>query len=88
MFVADGRRDRVTPYVYVGGELAAGRRASATGNTFAAAALTFDPATVLDGVTEELPESDVVLVHDRRRPGGAVQYTARRAVDAGRGRST
>ena len=51
-------------------------RARAEGATFAADALTFDPATVLDGLTAELPGSDVVLFTVLGGPGGAVQYTA------------
>ena len=48
----------------------------AEGATFAADALTFDPATVLDALTAELPGSDVVLFTVLGGPGGAVQYSA------------
>ena len=50
--------------------------AGAEGNTFAAAAATFDPATILDQVTDQLPDSDIVLFTIAGGPGGAVQYTA------------
>ena len=60
VFVATDGATSVTPYVYVGGELApAGAPSTAEGATFAAGALTFDPATVLDGLTTELPGSAV-----------------------------
>ena len=84
VFVATDGATAVTPYVYVGGELApAGAAEPAEGATFAADALTFDPATVLDGLTAELPGSDVVLFTVLGGPGGAVQYTRRRAVERG-----
>jgi hypothetical protein len=77
LFVADAAKTSVTAYVYVGGALAeAGEPAGAQGNTFAASALTFDPDTILDGVTGQLPDSDIVLFTVAGGPGGAVQYTA------------
>jgi hypothetical protein len=78
LFVADGAKTTVTPYVYVGGAVAeSGQPAGAQGNTFAASAATFDPATILDAVTDELPDSDVVLFTIAGGRDGAVQYTAR-----------
>ena len=75
LFVADG--DQVVPYVYVGGELAPPAPPQpADGPTFDAGAVTFDPDTILDGVTDELPDSDVVLFTIIGGPGGAVQYGA------------
>jgi hypothetical protein len=77
LFVADAARTTVTAYVYVGGSVAeTGQPAGAQGNTFAASALTFDPATILDGVADRLPDSDIVLFTIAGGPGGAVQYTA------------
>ena len=68
----------MTPYVYVGGELApAGAAAGAPRATRSPRRRpTFDPATILDRVTDELPDSDVVLFTIAGGPGGAVQYTA------------
>jgi hypothetical protein len=77
LFVANAAKTSVTPYVYVGGSLAeAGEPAGAQGNTFAASALTFDPATILEGVVAKLPASDIALFTVAGGPGGAVQYTA------------
>jgi hypothetical protein len=77
VFVATDGATGVTPFVYVGGELApAGDPSSAEGATFAADAVTFDPGTILDGLAAELPESDVVLFTILGGPGGAVQYVA------------
>ena len=77
LFVADAAKTTVTAYVYVGGSVAqTGQPAGAQGNTFAASALTFDPATILDGVVDRLRDSDVVLFTIAGGPGGAVQYTA------------
>jgi hypothetical protein len=76
LFVADAATTTVTAYVYVGGSVAqTGQPAEAEGNTFVASALTFDPATILDGVTDRLPDSDIVMFTIAGGPGGAVQYT-------------
>jgi hypothetical protein len=77
LFVADAARTEVTPYVYVGGAVAeSAPPAEATGNTFVASAVTFDPKTILAHVVDRLPASDVVLFTIAGGPGGAVQYTA------------
>jgi hypothetical protein len=77
LFVADAAKTTVTPYVYVGGTVAeSAPPAEASGNTFAASAVTFDPSTILDHVVDRLPDSDVVLFSIAGGPGGAVQYTA------------
>jgi hypothetical protein len=77
LFVAGADGVAVTPYVYVGGELApAGLPSTAEGNTFAASALTFDPDTIFDHVDEDLPDPDIVLFSVIGGPGGAVQYGA------------
>jgi hypothetical protein len=84
VFVAIDDATRAVRYVYVGGELGpAGPEAAAEGATFSADAVTFDPATILDGVTSELPDSDIVLFTIIGGPGGAVQYAARVQSDAG-----
>jgi hypothetical protein len=77
LFVADGAKTKVTPYVYVGGAAAeSAPPAEASGNTFAASAVTFDPQTILDHVVDRLPDSDIVLFTIAGGPAGAVQYTA------------
>jgi len=77
LFVADAAKTSVTPYVYVGGAVAqSGAPSGAQGNTFAASAVTLDPATILDNVTNRLPDSDIVRFTIAGGPGGAVQYTA------------
>ena len=84
LFVATDGATEVTPYVYVGGELApAAEPAGAEGPTFGADALTFDPATVLDAIGAELPGSEVTIFSVAGGPGGAVQYTA--TVQSGEG---
>ena len=77
LFVATAGGTGVSPFVYVGDELApAGQPGTAEGNTFTADAVTFDPDTILDGVTDELPDSDVVLFTIVGGPDGTVQYSA------------
>jgi hypothetical protein len=77
LFVATGGGSGVTPFVFVGDELApAGDPSTAEGNTFAPAAVQFDPDTILDRLTEELPDSEVVLFTVLGGPEGAVQYSA------------
>jgi hypothetical protein len=77
LFVASADGTGVTPFVYVGDALApAGQPSTAEGNTFAASAMTFDPDTILEHVTEDLPGSDIVLFTVVGGPGGAVQYSA------------
>lgn len=84
VFVATDDANRVVPYVFVGGELGSPAEATtAEGATFSSDAVTFDPATVLDGVTEELTDADVVLFSIVGGPDGAVQYGAGVQSDAG-----
>ena len=45
--------------------------------------MTFDPDTILDGLDEELPDSDVVVFAVVAGPDGAVQYSA--TVESERG---
>jgi hypothetical protein len=84
VFVASADATGVTPFVYVGDELApAGAPSTAQGATFGADALTFDADHILDELTTELPDSDVVLFTVVGGPGGAVQYAARVQSSAG-----
>ena len=77
LFVATDGGTMVTPYVYVGGEVASpAEPTTAEGATFVADAVTFDAATILDGVTDELPDSDVARLSIVGGPGGAVRYGA------------
>lgn len=77
LFVATDGGTGVIPFVYVGDELApAGAPSTAEGATFGAEALAFEPDTILDRLTDALPDSDVVLFTVVGGPGGAVQYTA------------
>lgn len=77
IFVATDGATQVVPYVYLDGELGSPAEATtAEGATFAADALSFDEDTILDGVSAELPGSDVVLFTIVGGPGGAVRYSA------------
>jgi len=81
--VAEGGTEAV-PYIYVGGELGSpGDAAGGTGGTFTAADVTFDPATILDGVTQDLPDSDVVRFAIAGNSNGAVQFTVDVQSDEG-----
>jgi hypothetical protein len=58
LFVADTDAGTATPFLYVGGELTSdAARSGATGNTFRADALTFDPQRVTSCVEAQLPTS-------------------------------
>jgi len=77
LFVADAPKTSATTYLYVGGELAPpSAPAPASGSTFAATDLTFDPGTILDNVAERLPGSDIVLFSAAVGEGGSVDYVA------------
>ncbi|MET0145797.1 MAG: hypothetical protein ABW328_13585 [Ilumatobacteraceae bacterium] len=77
LFVATDNATMVVPYVWVGGQLGTpSEPTTAEGATFATAAVTLDPSTILDGVTDELPDSDIVLFTVVGGPAGAVQYGA------------
>jgi hypothetical protein len=75
LFVALNNGAVAQPWVYFDGVLTSQEGQAAQGNTFAAAALTFDPDTVLDGVVGELPTSvfDAFIVEGGQ--GGVVRYT-------------
>ena len=77
VFVAVDDATATVPYVYLDGELGpAAPSRPAEGATFSADAVAFDPATVLDQVTEDLPDSDIAVFSVVGGPGGAVQYGA------------
>jgi len=77
LFVAVDGATQVRAYVFVDGELGPPKPPEAAeGATFEASQLRFDPDDVLDGVAEELPESDVVVFSVVGGPGGMVRYGA------------
>ena len=84
LFVADAARERVAAYLYVDGELEPPTPPSAaSGETFAADAVTFDPDTILDGLDEDLADSDVVVFAVVADAAGGVHYSA--TVESARG---
>ena len=77
LFVAADDATRAVQYVYVGDELAQlGDPQGATGGTFTADALDFDPGSVLDQVDADLDEPDIgqFSIAGDRSGSGAVQY--------------
>jgi hypothetical protein len=77
LFVATDGGATVTPYAYFDGVLeppAPG--GSASGETFGAAEVTFDPDAVLDQISTDLPESTVTQFVVLGGAGDAVQYEA------------
>lgn len=63
------------PWVYLDGELTSTEGAAATGFSFSADALDFDPDTVLDRLRAELPESSADLFFVEAGEGGIVRYS-------------
>ncbi len=63
------------PWVYLDGELSSSAGSDASGNTFAASALDFDPAKVLSKLQAELPQSRPDLFFVEGGPGGTVRYS-------------
>jgi hypothetical protein len=63
------------PWVYVDGELTSTAPADATGFSFAASALDFDPDKVLSKLQAELPESSPDLFFVEGGEGGIVRYS-------------
>jgi len=75
VFVAADGATTAVPYVYVDGELGpAGPPTPASGATFAASAVTFDPEHVLGQVTTDLPETELLVFSVVGGPGEAVRY--------------
>lgn len=76
LFVAEGT-DQVQAYLYVDGELQPPTPPQdATGLTFGADAVAFDPDELLSGVDEELPGSDITVLALAAGADGRVQYIA------------
>lgn len=63
------------PWVYLDGELTSTEGAEATGFSFAASALDFDPDKVLSKLQAELPESSPDLFFVEGGEGGIVRYS-------------
>ena len=77
LFVATDGATTVTPYRYLAGELLAPDPAStASGPTFTADAVAFDPATVLDRIAGELDDPVVARFAIAAAPDGTPQYFA------------
>jgi hypothetical protein len=84
LFVATEGATQSVGYIYVGGELGSpGAAEPATGGTFTAADVTFDPGTILDAVTEDLSDSDVVRFAIAGNSNGEVQFTVDVQSDEG-----
>lgn len=77
LFVADEQRSQVTTYLYVDGQVTvSGEPEPATGFTFAASNLSYDPDTMLDDVGKELPDAVVEEFSIVGTEGGAPRYAA------------
>jgi hypothetical protein len=63
-------------WVYLDGQLSSKPAESAQGNTFTAAAVAFDPATILSNVRRDLASSSIDLFFVEGGPAGSVRYTA------------
>jgi hypothetical protein len=76
LFVAIEDATEAVPYVYLDGELQppAPALTGASGFTFAADAVDFDEATILDAVAAELPDSTIEALSIEGGDGGAVRY--------------
>jgi len=75
LFVALNNATVVQPWLYLDGQLTSQEGTPASGGTFEAAQLSFEPATVLDKVRSELPDATLqsfVVIGDGQ---GNVQYS-------------
>jgi hypothetical protein len=77
LFVAADDASSVTTYRYLGGELLPpDPPQDASGSTFRADAIAFDPDTILERIDDELDDPIVTRFVVVGGPGGAVQYAA------------
>jgi hypothetical protein len=81
VFVAS--EDGVVPYTYVDDALASQAARPAEGATFSADAVTFDADTMLDAVTDELPDATLEVFSIVARDDGQVQYGVIASSSAG-----
>jgi hypothetical protein len=87
LFVAVDDATAAVPYVYLDGELQppAPKLTGASGFTFSADAVDFDEDTVLEAVSDELPESTIEAFSIEGGQGGAVRYVvSTRSPEGGR----
>ncbi len=75
LFVALNDGKLVQPWVYLDGELSSTEGQAASGFSFAADALDFDPDTVLGKLQAELPQSSADVFFVEAGQDGSVQYS-------------
>jgi hypothetical protein len=84
VFVAVDDGTAAVPYVLLDGTLEApGPALDAAGNTFTAAALTFDETVLLGRIADELPSAAIESLSVEGGPGGAVRYVVSARSDDG-----
>lgn len=76
LFVAVDDATAAQPWAYIDGALSSVAAQPAQGQTFPASSVQFDPDTLLDQVTSELPEAVARALEIVGGPDDAVQYTA------------